>query len=132
MRGKNTPQRKVASTGDRTCNHQVMSLTCSPLSHMGGAYLLVGKVGGTKNEMEVQEFKTPASISSFVKMKHYSAFWGQRASGIDGEHASVFSPDVLSDGLSLSFDTFLEKALILAVSSPFQIHDVLMLFSPKA
>ena len=29
--------KKVASTGDRTHNHQVMSLTCSPLSHPGGA-----------------------------------------------------------------------------------------------
>ena len=29
--------RKVASTGDRTHNHQVMSPTCSPLSHPGGA-----------------------------------------------------------------------------------------------
>ena len=27
-------------------------------------YLLVGKVGGTKNEMEVQEFQTPVLISS--------------------------------------------------------------------
>ena len=31
-----------------------------------------GKVGGTK--MEVQEFKTPIVISSFIKMKHYSVF----------------------------------------------------------
>ena len=36
VRGKNTPERKVASTGDRTLNHQVMSLTRSPLSHPGG------------------------------------------------------------------------------------------------
>ena len=33
-------------------------------------------------------------------MKHYSVFLGPRALGIDGEHASVFSPDVLNDGLS--------------------------------
>ena len=33
-------KRKVASTGDRTHNHQVMSPTRSPLSHPGGA--LVG------------------------------------------------------------------------------------------
>ena len=31
------PERKVASTGDRTHNHQVMSPTRSPLSHPGGA-----------------------------------------------------------------------------------------------
>ena len=36
VRGENTPERKVASTGDRTHNHQVMSPTLSPLSHPGG------------------------------------------------------------------------------------------------
>ena len=41
-------------------------------------YLLVGKVGGAKNEMEVQEFLTPILISrySFIKMEHYSGFFG--------------------------------------------------------
>ena len=38
VRGENTPERKVASTGDRTHNHQVMSPTRSPLSHPGGAW----------------------------------------------------------------------------------------------
>ena len=38
VRGGNTPERKVASTGDRTHNHQVMSTTRSPLSHPGGAH----------------------------------------------------------------------------------------------
>ena len=33
-------------------------------------------------------------------MKHYSVFWGPRASGIDGKHALVFSPNGLGDGLS--------------------------------
>ena len=37
VRGKNTLERKFASTWDRTQNHQVMSLTCPPLSHLGGA-----------------------------------------------------------------------------------------------
>ena len=37
VRGENTPERKVASTGDQTHNHQVMSPTRSPLSHSGGA-----------------------------------------------------------------------------------------------
>ena len=37
VRGENTPERKVASTGNRTHNHQVMSPTRSPLSHPGGA-----------------------------------------------------------------------------------------------
>ena len=38
VRGENTPERKVASTRDRTHNHQVMSPTCSPMSHPGGAF----------------------------------------------------------------------------------------------
>ena len=37
VRGENKPERKVASTGDRTHNHQVMSPTRSPLIHPGGA-----------------------------------------------------------------------------------------------
>ena len=37
VRGKNKPERKVASTGDQTHNHQVMSPKPSPLSHPGGA-----------------------------------------------------------------------------------------------
>ena len=41
MRGKITPESKVASTEDRTHNHQVMSPTRSPLSHPGGALLEV-------------------------------------------------------------------------------------------
>ena len=36
VRGENTPKRKFASTGDRTHNHQVMSLTSSPLSTQVG------------------------------------------------------------------------------------------------
>ena len=42
-RRKNRPERKVASTGDQTHNHQVMSSTRSPLSHPGGAK---GQVNG--------------------------------------------------------------------------------------
>ena len=38
VRGENTPERKVASTWDRTHNHQVMSPTRSPLSHPGGYF----------------------------------------------------------------------------------------------
>ena len=66
----------------------------------GFLYLLVGYVGGTKNEMEVQEILTPILISGFIKMKHYSVLWCPQALVIDGEHALVFSPNVLSDGLS--------------------------------
>ena len=39
VRGKNMPERKFASTRDRTHNHQVMSPTRSQLSHPGGAKL---------------------------------------------------------------------------------------------
>ena len=40
VRGENTPERKVASIGDRTRNHQVMSPTRLPLSHPGGVQIL--------------------------------------------------------------------------------------------
>ena len=38
VRGENTPERKVASTGDRIHNHQVMSPTRSPLSNTDGQW----------------------------------------------------------------------------------------------
>ena len=41
--GENTPERKVASTEDQTRNHQVMSPTRSPLSHLVGRDLLIKK-----------------------------------------------------------------------------------------
>ena len=37
VRGKNTPEGKLASTGSQTHNHQVMSPTLPPLSHTGRA-----------------------------------------------------------------------------------------------
>ena len=40
VRGENTPERKLALTGDRTHNHQVISPTRSPLSHPGWAALI--------------------------------------------------------------------------------------------
>ena len=36
VRGANTPERKFDSTWYQTHNHQVMSQTCAPLSHLGG------------------------------------------------------------------------------------------------
>ena len=36
VRGENTTERNFASTESRTLNHQVMSPTRSPLSHLGG------------------------------------------------------------------------------------------------
>ena len=38
VRGENKPERKVASTGDRTRNHQVLSPTRLSLCHPGGAF----------------------------------------------------------------------------------------------
>ena len=40
VRGEITPERKFASTGSRTHNHQVISPTRSPLSHPGGILLV--------------------------------------------------------------------------------------------
>ena len=40
-RGENTPERKFASTGYRIYNHQIMSPTRSPLSHLARANLYV-------------------------------------------------------------------------------------------
>ena len=43
VRGENTPEKKVASTGDRTQNHQVMISTRSPLSHPSRARLVINE-----------------------------------------------------------------------------------------
>ena len=48
VRGKNMPKRKFASTEDQTHNHQVMSLTCLPLCHLGGASHASAEVRGKK------------------------------------------------------------------------------------
>ena len=40
VRGENAPERKFASSGDRTQNNQVMSPTRSLLSHPGGAVFI--------------------------------------------------------------------------------------------
>ena len=45
VRGENKPERKFTSNGCRTQNHQVMSPTCSPLSHLGRA-----EAGGWAND----------------------------------------------------------------------------------
>ena len=45
VRGKNTPEKKFASTGSRTHNHQVMSPIRYPLSHSDGS-----EVGGRAND----------------------------------------------------------------------------------
>ena len=45
VRGENTSERKFSCSGYRTHNHQVMSPTCSPLSHPCGS-----EVGGRAND----------------------------------------------------------------------------------
>ena len=56
VRGENTPERKVASTWDRTHNHQVMSPTRSPLSHPGGFH--------TKQNRQTDQLSTLSNIIS--------------------------------------------------------------------
>ena len=51
VRGENTPERKVASTWDRTHNHQVMSPTRSPLSHPGGSIPYVHELVGDRPDV---------------------------------------------------------------------------------
>ena len=45
VRGEKRPERNIALKGYRTHNHQVMSPTCSPLSHAGGT-----EAGGRAND----------------------------------------------------------------------------------
>ena len=42
VKGENKPERKFASAEYQTHNHQVMSPTCSPLSHPGGMTTIRG------------------------------------------------------------------------------------------
>ena len=49
VRGENTPERKFASTGDRTHNHKVMSSTRSPLSNPDGG-LWISVISHTKQD----------------------------------------------------------------------------------
>ena len=49
LRGENTPERKLASTGNRTHKHQVTNQTRPPLSHPGGAFV----VGTFKNIKDI-------------------------------------------------------------------------------
>ena len=64
MRGENMPERKLASNGDRTHNHQVMSPTCSPLSHPSGAFKWVEK---TVEKGEIARYKQCLLFPVFSK-----------------------------------------------------------------
>ena len=65
----------------------------------GGLYFLVGKVGDIKNEIGVQEFKTPILIQ-FHSNETLQCFFGGGPQVSAIEHASVFSPNALVNGLS--------------------------------
>ena len=65
VRGENTPERKVASTGDRSHNHQVMSPTRSPLNHPGGAAMLEGVL--SRNTSSRSAFSSAVVIISANK-----------------------------------------------------------------
>ena len=71
MRGENAPERKVASTGDRAHNHQVMSPTRSPLSLPGGAYAIglsvetvIESIIGTNNTIDDDDDDNDDDVSS--------------------------------------------------------------------
>ena len=68
--GENTPERKFASTGSRTINHQVTSPTRSPLSYPGGAeYDEV--LPGFNKACPMQRFtKQEKPVPSFGVIKH--------------------------------------------------------------
>ena len=55
--------KKVASTGDRTRNHQVMSPTRSPLNHPGGA-----------NDLGKEDFKNIAGKGETAGRQHFLLF----------------------------------------------------------
>ena len=60
---RNTPERKVTSTGDRTHNYQVMSPTRSPLSHPGRAKTIRLYTCTQKTESDIYGFKPALSVS---------------------------------------------------------------------
>ena len=65
VRGKNKLERLFASTGDQTHNHQVMSPTCSPLSHLGGATLSWNVCSSSRNN----DFSSCKKIFRHVSVK---------------------------------------------------------------
>ena len=74
VRGENTPERKVASTGDRTHNHQVMSLTRSPLSHPGRANFSVTFIFSSAYAFNLNQTKILSSgkvLTLYHTMPHF-------------------------------------------------------------
>ena len=55
VRGKNTPERKIASIGSQTHNRQVMSPTHTPFSHLGGVKGLRTKLICLKRKISLFE-----------------------------------------------------------------------------
>ena len=63
VRGEKTPERKFASTRDQTHNHQVMSPTRSPLSHLGGATTMEKRTFENTWEKRQEDHDGPISLT---------------------------------------------------------------------
>jgi hypothetical protein len=65
VRGENRPERKFASTRDRTHNHKVMSPTRSPLSHLGRTFKLINR----QQNFSLVQFETDSRQHFKVHLK---------------------------------------------------------------
>ena len=61
VKGENTPERKFASTGLRTGNHQVMKQTRSPLRNLGGEPSFASTGSHTHNHQVMSPTRSPPS-----------------------------------------------------------------------
>ena len=100
MRGENTPERKVASTGDRTHNHQVMSPPRSPLSHPGGADC-VSK--GQQHDMYLNLLSNFSAVSKEGKVKGEEPIFdfGEEVRELAGQYDFMENLDKLDTKLPL-------------------------------
>ena len=81
VKGKNTPERKFASTGDQTYNHQVMSPT--PLSHPGGAFFLL-RVKSLPNNKNIHLSKLKAFAEDKINVIENLKFGFGRVKNVVG------------------------------------------------
>ena len=70
VRGENTPERKFASTGYRTHNHQVMSPTRSSLSHPGGTGFRVAQSVACRSLEQEVTGSNPCPASFFLRIDY--------------------------------------------------------------
>ena len=89
VRGENTPERKVASTWDRTRNHQVMSPTRSPLSHPGG-FSTPGIVWEIVKELKTRLETRNGRLLQFSPFPTKSSFFSDVYKTLDT--SNVFNP----------------------------------------